>query len=263
MRLPLVDSMYVARRRSPIHALVEVDVTAARRALQAHKLGTGESLSFTAFVITCLARTLTEHPMAQAYRLGRRRLILFHDVDVCTLVEHDVGDVQVATPHVIRAANRRSLRAIHEEIRGAQKAGADYAWAEPLYASIPAPVRRTLWRALGRAPRLHKRIAGTVVVTAVGMFGQGSGWGIPITDYTLALTIGGIAEKPGMVAGRIEVREYLSLTVSADHDVVDGAPLARFVERLKELIECGYGLEDAGVSVWVAVPRPRPRRGTQ
>lgn len=42
--------------------------------------------------------------------------------------------------------------------------------------------------------------------------------------------------------GRIEIREYLSLTLSFNHDVIDGAPAARFAQRLKELIESAYGL---------------------
>jgi pyruvate/2-oxoglutarate dehydrogenase complex dihydrolipoamide acyltransferase (E2) component len=42
-----------------------------------------------------------------------------------------------------------------------------------------------------------------------------------------------------------EIREYLSMTVLFDHDVVDGAPVARFVQRLKELLETCYGLDEA------------------
>jgi NAD(P)-dependent dehydrogenase (short-subunit alcohol dehydrogenase family) len=34
-------------------------------------------------------------------------------------------------------------------------------------------------------------------------------------------------------------REFLSLTLSIDHDIVEGAPTARFTARLKELIESG------------------------
>jgi 2-oxoacid dehydrogenases acyltransferase (catalytic domain) len=37
-------------------------------------------------------------------------------------------------------------------------------------------------------------------------------------------------------------RAYLNLTVSFDHNLVDVAPAARFTERLKELLESGYGL---------------------
>jgi pyruvate/2-oxoglutarate dehydrogenase complex dihydrolipoamide acyltransferase (E2) component len=64
--------------------------------------------------------------------------------------------------------------------------------------------------------------------------------------HTLGLTVGGIGEKPGVVEGRIEVREYLSLTIALDHDVVDGAPAARFAQLLRGLIEGGYGLEEQG-----------------
>jgi pyruvate/2-oxoglutarate dehydrogenase complex dihydrolipoamide acyltransferase (E2) component len=38
------------------------------------------------------------------------------------------------------------------------------------------------------------------------------------------------------------VRKYLSLTLDFDHDIIDGAPAARFAQRLIELIESGEGL---------------------
>lgn len=85
---------------------------------------------------------------------------------------------------------------------------------------------------------------GTVSLTAVGMFGNGAGWGIPVSNHTLQITLGGIAEKPALLEGRIENREYLCMTISFDHDVVDGAPAARFVQRLKELIENSYGISE-------------------
>jgi pyruvate/2-oxoglutarate dehydrogenase complex dihydrolipoamide acyltransferase (E2) component len=79
-------------------------------------------------------------------------------------------------------------------------------------------------------------------MTAVGMFGKGSGWAISFGVHTLDIALGGIVEKPGVVDRRIEIREYLCVTISFDHDIVDGAPAARFTARLKELIESGYGL---------------------
>ena len=41
------------------------------------------------------------------------------------------------------------------------------------------------------------------------------------------IALGGIATKPGIVEGRIQIREYLCITVSIDHDIIDGAPAAR------------------------------------
>jgi len=42
------------------------------------------------------------------------------------------------------------------------------------------------------------------------------------------------------------VREVLSVTISVDHDIVDGAPAARFVAHFRQLMEDGAGLETVG-----------------
>ena len=65
--------------------------------------------------------------------------------------------------------------------------------------------------------------------------------------------MGGIGVKPGVVDGHIAIREYLSLTISLNHDLIDGAPAARFTERLKDLIESGYDLGDSTVESEQAV----------
>ena len=114
------------------------------------------------------------------------------------------------------------------------------------YVRLPGFLRGLAYRILPLNPHWLKRIGGTVSVTAVGMFGEGGGWGIPIPLYTLNLTLGGIATKPGIIDGRIEPRDYLSVTLSFDHDIVDGAPASRFADRLKRLIEGAEGLGEGG-----------------
>src|SRR5512135_2909407 len=91
--------------RAPmIHGLVEVDVTRARTRLRDHKAKTGESLSFTAFLIACLAQAVDEHKAVQALRLGRKHLILFDDVDVLTYIEREVAGQTQLIPCIMRAA---------------------------------------------------------------------------------------------------------------------------------------------------------------
>ena len=243
-----VDYMRVAGRRSVVHGLVEFDVTTARRRIREREAATGEKLSFTAFVVSCLARAIDDYPHVQSYRDWRGRLVEFDDVDVNVLVETERDGRHVGVPHVVRAANRRSLQSIHDEIRAAQ-ANPDEG-RQPRLASLafrlPGPVRRLFWRLPQVSPTHWRHIAGTVAVTAVGMFGTGSGWAVSPTNYSLQLTVGGIDEKPAIVDGDVVPREFLSLTVTFDHDVVDGAPAARFVQRLKELVEGAHGIETDG-----------------
>jgi hypothetical protein len=55
-----------------------------------------------------------------------------------------------------------------------------------------------------------------------------------------------LAWKPAVVQGRVEPREIVHLTVVFDHDVLDGAPAARFTRRLVELIASGSGFYKLG-----------------
>jgi len=94
-----------------------------------------------------------------------------------------------------------------------------------------------------RNPTIVTSMGGTVGISSVGMFGKGhAGWGISRGSHVLDLIVGGTAPRLAEVEGRIESRKMLSLTIIFDHDVIDGAPAARFTRRLLELIENGFGL---------------------
>jgi pyruvate/2-oxoglutarate dehydrogenase complex dihydrolipoamide acyltransferase (E2) component len=241
-----------------IHGLIEVDVTRARAHLREYKATTGESLSFTAFLVACLAKAVDEHKAVQAFRKGSKHLVLFDEVDVYTPIEHDMAGQKQVLPSIIRAANRKTVREIHHEIRAAQVQDVtkDLMRVQSLPTFLFKPY---LWifTWIGRThPRMWKKNVGTVGITAVGMFGNGAGWGIPPAPPTpLMMTVGGIGQKPVVVDGQIAIREYLSLTISFDHNIIDGAPATRFTERLKDLIESGYGLDDSTVESEQAVAR--------
>lgn len=243
----VMDGMELAGRKHCIHGLLAVDVTEPRRLIHCIKQRTGEALSFTGFIVYCCARAVDEDTHLHAYLDWRNRLVMFDDVDVSLPVERLQDGKPVVLQTVIRAANRKSVVQIHREIRALQAKQLDETqWGRwlPWYVRIPRVLRSLFFRVVQRSPGIVKRFNGTVLVTAVGMFGTGAGWGIPLTGHTLCVTIGGIDTRAILVDGHIQNREHLCLTVSFDHDVVDGAPAARFSQRLATLIQAGAGLED-------------------
>jgi pyruvate/2-oxoglutarate dehydrogenase complex dihydrolipoamide acyltransferase (E2) component len=245
IRRLMVDGGRLARHKHLIHGLVEVDVTAARQAIRMHKTRTGESLSFSAFILACLGKAVDQNKHMHAYRNWRDQLVIFNEVDVNTLFEVEVDGRKVIRPHIIRAANQKSLREIHDEIRSfqAQHAASREAGFIDGFVRLPGVIRRLFLSLLFKDPHRLKAMNGTVALTAVGMFGRGGGWGIPVSNHTLQITLGGIAVRPAFIGEQVEKREFLSVTVSLDHDIIDGAPAARFVQRLVDLIENGEGLE--------------------
>lgn len=238
-----------------IYGLLEVDVTVPRQLIAAHKKRTGETLSFAGFLTYCLARAVDEDKTIQAFRKGSKHLILFDDVNVGLMVERKVGEKRALMGHTVLAANRKTYREIHDEIRRVQEEPVPPGRGMPSWFRSamlwPWPLSRLVIALLRlnnrRDPTIAVSMGGTVALTSVGMFGGNhSGWGISATPQPLGLVVGGIAWKPAVVEGRIEPREMLCLTVTFDHDIVDGAPATRFVRRLVELIESGYGIETGG-----------------
>jgi pyruvate/2-oxoglutarate dehydrogenase complex dihydrolipoamide acyltransferase (E2) component len=257
-----IDTISVGKSKNHIPVLTEVDVTAARAAIRRRKEEGGAVPSFTGWVIKCLAQAVGEHKRVHAMRRRRKSLILFDDVDVYVVVERRVagGDPPetLPMPYVLRKANEKSVEDIHNEIRAAQShplaAGEQVIapgrkaapWRMRLFPSLPSFVRRRLvFDRLVADPFYAKRTMGTVGVTSIGMYGEvggGGSWPVPIGIAPLIVALGAIARKPGVVDERVEIREILGMTILFDHDVIDGAPVAVFIQRLRDLLESAFSL---------------------
>jgi pyruvate/2-oxoglutarate dehydrogenase complex dihydrolipoamide acyltransferase (E2) component len=240
----VIDAGYLASGRHIIYALLEVDVTEGKDRLKELSNSLGKKVSFTAFIVASFAQAINSFPQVHSFLDWRRRLVTFHDVDVVTMIEPQAG--AVAIPHIIRSANRKTVLDISAEIRAVQDRPGSSAQAGRLVKlapRLPRFVRLLFFRILKRNPQWFKQVAGTVVVTSVGMFGKGGGWGIGfLPTHNLGITVGGISQKPGVKDGEIMVRDYLNLTLSFDHDIIDGAPAARFANKISEIIESGSAL---------------------
>lgn len=248
IRRMVAASVAVSRDRSNIHALTEVDISEPRRRIREHRERTGKSLSLTAYVVTCLSRALMEQPELNAFRRGRK-LILLDDITVNTLVERDIGGEKVPEPWPVVAAQTKTYRLIHDEIRAAQAHESDRLGTlsgSPWYLRfLPERAARWFVRLAARSTTMAKRY-GVVGVTAVGMFGAGAAWAIPLTAATVTVTVGSIVRRPVLDDdGALANREHLCLTVSFNHDIVDGAPAARFIKRFAEMLASGDAVDEA------------------
>ncbi len=233
-----------------IYGLVEVDVTTARSFISENEARTGEKLSFTGWVIKCVAKAVSEHREVQAMKKGKKKLIVFDDVDVGIIVERQMKSERSATTYCVRKANEKTYRQIHDEIRQAQtgeiSGGSGPSEKTPaavrLFSRLPDLLRKLYWRKIKNDPFLRKRLMGTVAVTAVGMFGKGGGWAIPIGLHSVVFALGGISTKPRNYTNPAELGEFLNMTVMFDEEVSLGAPATRFLARLSELMQAGFGL---------------------
>lgn len=245
----VIDSARLGSRKHNSHGFLEVDVTEARRIIREHHAASGERISFTAFIIACLGRAIDDHREVQAIRNLWGNLVVFDDADIATIIEIELEGKKFPLAHIIRSANTRSVRSIHDEIRSVQHnprgditpgTAGFMRW----FLAMPTFLRDFAYTIIMRSPKVAKARIGTAILTAFGMFGSGGGWGLNNSHYTLSVMVGGIVEKPAVVKGEIVPREFLHITLSVDHDIVDGAPASRFARTFVTLLESAHGLSD-------------------
>ncbi|MCD6481870.1 MAG: 2-oxo acid dehydrogenase subunit E2 [Thermoplasmata archaeon] len=228
-----------------IHAILEMDVTEARKRIREQKKN-GKDISFTAWIIKCIATVMEEQKEFNALRHGKRKIVFFHDVDVAIPMEREINGERTTMAYIIRGVNRKSIDEITREIRDAQKEEVEgkeqvlgrKGLMERFAIASPDFVKKILLLIASRNAFLRKRYMGTTAVSAVGMIGNFQGWLLIMGGhFTTQFGVGGIVEKPVFVDGDLEKKEYIRLIISVDHDIIDGAPLARFSSRLVELME--------------------------
>jgi pyruvate/2-oxoglutarate dehydrogenase complex dihydrolipoamide acyltransferase (E2) component len=82
----------------------------------------------------------------------------------------------------------------------------------------------------------------TITVTNYGVFGSQAG--TPIINFPEAaiLGVGSIRPQPAVVDGRVEARPVLTLALSFDHRILDGADADRAMQDLVRLVESPFRL---------------------
>lgn len=247
MRRLAGDIGWLVRSRYTIRGFLELDVTEPRRLVREHKARTGEALSFTAFLTKCVGQAVDQDKLVHAMFNWRGNLVIFDEVDVGTLIEREAEGKKYPLAHIVRGANKKTFREIHDEIRRVQSLPMSDKEARSLdmIVKLPKFIRRGMLWTISKSPRRRKQNMGTVGLSAVGMFGSRGGWGTAPTLATLGVLVGGIVNKPRILDGRIVERDMLCITLDFDHDIIDGAPAARFAQSLSDLIESGHGLNES------------------
>jgi len=252
-RLLTMDIGKIGMKKHHIKALIEVDVTAAREKIALINSNSQKSISFTAWILKCIAQSISEHKQVQAFKGGKTGLILFDDVDISIVVERIVQGSRVPLPAVIRKANHKSSAQLFTEIESLKyqdiSKGNEVVLGKDkppraigLFLHLPQWIRLFIWNILLSNPLFVRKMMGTSMVTSVGMMGNARGWFIPFTIHPVCFALSAIVKRSEFENGAIALREYLPLTILIDHDVIDGAPAARFISRLTEIIESAYDL---------------------
>ena len=249
-RIATFDVVSIGLNKHHVSGLLEFDVTEGRQKLRELKRK-GARVSFNAWMLKLIAKTIEKHREVAAYQVNKRKLISFDDVNISMIVEKEINGKKVPIPLLIKKSNEKSIEEIALEIDTARMqvlTGNDIVLNskpklyEQLYYYLPGFIRRMIWNFMLLKPETAFRNMGNVSVTSLGMMGKINGWFIPVSIHPVSFGIGSIIKKAVVVNNEVKVREILNMTILLDHDVIDGAPMVRFVNDLCRAIENGEEL---------------------
>jgi pyruvate dehydrogenase E2 component (dihydrolipoamide acetyltransferase) len=203
IRKTTAERVSLSARTAPHSTItMEVDMTKAGR------LREEMQVSYTDMLVKAVAKALREHPIMNS-TLEDEQIKVFEDVNVGVAVATDKG---LVVP-IIREADKKSLN------------------------EIASTLKELVEKA--REGKLAKEdvTGGTFTITNLGMYGVDVFIPIINPPETAILGVGRVTEKPMVISGQVAIKPVMQLSLSFDHRIVDGAPAAQFLGRVKQILE--------------------------
>ncbi|MFB0545692.1 MAG: dihydrolipoamide acetyltransferase family protein [Anaerolineae bacterium] len=206
-----------ASARTAVHVTLTTEVDAIelvrlREQVKAEmQASAGLSVSYNDILVAIVARALKEHPNLNA-TLVSDEIQLLTSINIGVAVDTERG---LLVPVIKDAADKTLSQIAREAAELIERARTGRISPDDL-------------------------TGGTFTLTNLGMYEIDAFTPIINLPECAILGVGRIVAKPVVHDGEIVVRQMMYLSLSFDHRLVDGAPAARFLQRLKQLIERPY-----------------------
>ena len=214
MRKTIADRLLASKQQNPhFYLSIEVDAGPLMR-IRKELNSVGEAsgapkLTVNDFVLLAVSRAAAKHPYVNASWAGDS-VIQYGSVNISVAVAVDDG---LITP-VIRDAHKLSLK------------------------DISAKVKDLATRARDKKLKPEEYQGGTITVSNLGSYGIEQFFAIINPPQAAIIAVGAIVKKPVVNAkGEIVVGERMTISLSGDHRVVDGAVGAEYLASLRRLVE--------------------------
>lgn len=170
----------------------------------------GKAVSYNDLLVYVVARAISEHPIINSIMTDKEIRVL-KDVNIGVAVDSGKG---LMVP-VIRNANKKGVLEISEELRSKAE------------------------RVKNGKGTVDDLTGGTFTITNLGMFEIEQFTPVINPPECCILAVGAVIREPVAAddSDRIEIRSRMQMTLVFDHRIVDGAPAARFLQRIKCLME--------------------------
>lgn len=240
-RWNVLDLINVIGRGSvPTYIFADVDMTWAEN-LRKRLKEMGYKTTVTAILLKAIAIAQRTHPLSRTTVLPWGKTVLFNNIVAGFTVERFVNSHPAVFFGAIDKADTKSVQEIAAELKSYAEDDMEkvpHLDIQNRFNNMPWLFRRLIiWLGM-RYPAVRLKYMGaTFGLSSLGKFGIKLL--IPPCVSTSTFGIGTVEDRPVVIDGKIEVRPMMTIALNFDHRVLDGAPAARFLKDVIELMEGG------------------------
>jgi len=203
IRKTTAERLSLSAQTAP-HSTINMEVNMS----QAVKLREQTQMSYMEMLVKAVAQALKEHRIINA-TLEAEQIKVFEDINVGVAVATERG---LVVP-VVHNADKKSL------------------------SNVASTIRELIEKARNGKLTKEDVTGGTFTISNLGMYSVDVFIPIINPPETAILGVGRVIEKPVVVNGEITINPLMQLSLSFDHRIVDGAPAAQFLQRVKQILE--------------------------
>ena len=210
MRRVIAERLLASKTQIPhFYLTIEIDAAPMMAFRKEYIAASGGKITFNDIALSAVARAAMQKPKVNAAFAGDS-IIEYGSVNLSVAIAVEDG---LVTP-VIRDAQNLSLQ------------------------QISAAVKDLALRARDKKLKPDEYAGGTITVSNLGSYGIEQFCAIVNPPQAAILAVGAIVKKPVVnERDEIEIGHRMSITLSGDHRVVDGAVAAEYMTVLRKLLE--------------------------
>ena len=213
MRKLIAERMFYSSQNIPhiiLTSVMDVDALIALREKIKDKVSAvyNTKITYTDFIIKACATVLAEQPNVNASLVNETQIV-YEDINVGLAVAIESG---LIVPTIYNADKLSVFEIAKRRAELVEKAKQGKLTIEEI-------------------------TNGTFTISNLGMFGVRIFTAIINPPQGAILMVGEVYKAPAFVGDRIEPKQFMEISVAVDHRIIDGANGARYLQRLKEIIE--------------------------
>ncbi len=230
----------VARHSVPTYLFFDIDMSWAEN-LRSKFADRGEKITVTALLLKAIAIAQKNHPSSRTALLPWGKVVTFNNIVAGFTVERYIDDRPAVFFGTIEAPDTKLLTEMMDELVEYKECAIEehpQLKRQHQVSQMPWLLRQLLLSLAMVFPLLRLQIIdATFGLSSLGKFGVSAVTGPCVSTSTFG--VGAVEERPVVRNGTIEVHPMMTLSLSFDHRLMDGADAARFLGEVKLLMEGG------------------------